>query len=227
MSDKNSCTDNMLTRKIILELQAVNINMPLVIVIPWKKNLVTIKLSGLLFKFFQILVPWKQLFWKNLVSAGSKSSKVSPHTIFNKFAVFWWYLPYTKLLLLMSDPSVGIRSNKLCILSKSDHFLKKNSLYLERSDISGKIVPKSPPRTILDKFSLFLRSLTIDQTFTSKFWPFCPNQSKWTAPSLPECPIFQREVSLLEMIWNRLQKVPNSAPKPFLTFFLVFWGVLP
>ena len=104
--------------------------MPLVIVIPWKKNLVTIKLSGLLFKFFQILVPRKQLFWKNLVSAGSKSSKVSPHTIFNKFAVFWWTLPYTKLLLLMSDPSIGIRSNKLCILSKSDQFLKKKQSLL-------------------------------------------------------------------------------------------------
>ena len=55
----------------------------------------------------------------------------------------------------MTEPTVRIDSNKLCVLWKGGQFCRDMCVYLKQSFIFSKKIQKSAPRSIFDKFSVF------------------------------------------------------------------------
>ena len=81
----------------------------------------------------------KGFFTRNdLVSAAKGSKHCTPNHFFEKFSVFWAILVQAKLSLFMSDATVRIGSNELCLLWKGGQLLRKKVFYLIRSGISCK-----------------------------------------------------------------------------------------
>lgn len=67
---------------------------------------------------------------------------------------------------------------------------------------------------------------TINQTFTSNGQLFCPNQLTWTVSSPERSSVLWRKLSLLWMIWYRLQKVPKKEHHTVFEKFSVPWFIL-
>ena len=102
----------------------------------------------------------KSFFTRNdLVSAAKGSKHCTPNHFFEKFSVFWAILVQAKLSLFMSDATVRIGSNELCLLWKGGQLLRKKAFYLKRSGISCKKFQSVHHQTFLDKFWFFLENV--------------------------------------------------------------------
>ena len=104
----------------------------------------------------RVINVWERsLFTWNALVLTVKSSKVCNQAKFNKFLVFWEILVEAKLLLLMTDPSVEIGSNELCLFWKGEKYLRQKFIYLKRSSISCKKFWRVHPKTFLRNFQFF------------------------------------------------------------------------
>ena len=89
-------------------------------------------------------------------SIGCKKFQTDhPKTIFRKFSFFWEISVKGKLLLVMTDPSLRICSNELCLLWNGDQFLIERFLYLKRSSIGWKNFQRVQPEVFLGNFQFF------------------------------------------------------------------------
>ena len=103
----------------------------------------------------------------------------------------------------MTEPTIQIGLNELCLLIQNDQCLREECLYLKEFGISCRKFEKVYPKWFLTNFQFL-------EEFQYRSSELC---------------LIERVTNMLErniFTWNNLvlaEKVPMSAPQPFLTIF--------
>ena len=127
------------------------------------------------------------LTWSDLELAAKCSKGCTPKHFWQSFR-FLRNFSKAKLLLLVTDTSLRIGSNELCLLCKGDKYMRGKFLYLKRSSIGSKRFRRVHPEPFWKIFN-FLRTFSIAQNFISYDQSFCLNWLKRTVSPLETWPI--------------------------------------
>ena len=92
--------------------------------------------------------------WNDPIS-GAKSYKECTQNHFWKIFGFLTNFSIGQTLPLMTDPTIRIGSDELCLLWKGDQFLRRKCFYLRRSGISCKKFERGHPEQFLVNFQFF------------------------------------------------------------------------
>ena len=78
-----------------------------------------------------------------------KVPKTAPRIISDKFSVVREILVQVKLLLHITEATVRIASNKLCLLQNTEQFLGAKCLYFKKYGIGGRMLQIMHPQPLL------------------------------------------------------------------------------